>query len=1002
MATVVWLWFSVAQASTISSQQQLAVSLTAGFSSQPAEHYQENAAPVLFSKEGRVMRRQFERHDVSADHYESQLPGIDVNFVEGSQLPWRQQDLAHPSLHTDPENIDPCYAQSWNGIVKTPVQIPHNECLNSLNLPQFLLQLTVRPSDDSAQHSLAPLHFSGQATSPTDIGISIGAGPSSSTLRVALADGQNWHAYDFPLGVNMSKPSLGQRTTFAFECAKIDGGRDCRVAVNGTLQGNHHFPGIVGNLYNVDGGEFGNTSGWSFGGYLDYLQVCNAAPGGLFQTTFTTTWVQNAAKCAGRQVFSVSDREVTCDSLDCARHGLIHVSNASAIVCRWRIYCKELFDLHKCCTTAPSYFDNRHELNFLYALGGLLGGFTALAISINLLIWLKLSIFYIARRIKVSKLLEPLEDSPFIEVPDKIDAETGMLLRMFAQALRRQCETVDTVSDFDDFWPEIIILSPLGRRKEDSVDCGPGMYHVLPIVIRLLKAGIPCFTGLMVPAEDEEKAMISKLTSPKSRCKILIVIRSAALYDEKTCLSILYGAQKRNVPHILPLSYASDLPDKSAQWPMIAPTEFELLSMRMSVQYHVCKLDAVPEAPATVLDDTKVLRHIVKFVKKVLLETYDVQSFMLNVPQRISADAGWELRRQAQALLRIGAGREPRLAMSNFWPEVFISYALGQRKEHDADGCGPGMHFVLAVTAALLKAGIPCFSNIFCEAKDKNPICTKLRSEKSKCKVFIVVQNEDLFNSRLCLEEIHTAQEYKIPCLLPLSFGQVPEKDQQWTMIKASNKEWIMKRDAVHKHFGKLKAVPEPPSTVLGAPEVFKDIIKFVESSLECERQKAQAEAEASRKKKEEEEEEAAEKKEDVRQGEEEKEEESIAKPSAIPGVVQVLGQARDAQAQQQTAGNTPTALVEISAETDFDGGPSGVLGSVEEAEIDEGLSAEAEDLNGLPGPAESQHAARVRSSLEASEFEGVDTDETNQAEVVHTGSFPSAEGHGSTETTGP
>merc|ERR1719482_819528 len=110
----------------------------------------------------------------------------------------------------------------------------------------------------------------------------------------------------------------------------------------------------------------------------------------------------------------------------------------------------------------------------------------------------------------------------------------------------------------------------------------------------LLKAGMPCFAGVMVPAKDEENEVLEKLTSSDSKCKVLIVIHFDALYESRQYLAEIYGAQKLGVDHILPLSFGEEAPGKASQWSMIEPTEFEWLNMRMAVQHHFCSLNLVP------------------------------------------------------------------------------------------------------------------------------------------------------------------------------------------------------------------------------------------------------------------------------------------------------------------------------------------------------------------------------------------------------------------------
>merc|ERR1740130_2001445 len=230
----------------------------------------------------------------------------------------------------------------------------------------------------------------------------------------------------------------------------------------------------------------------------------------------------------------------------------------------------------------------------------------------------------------------------------------------------------------------------------------------------------------MAPAKDEESEVLDKIRSADSKCKVLIVIQNEALYESRQALAEIYGAQKKGVDHILPLSFMTAVPDKADQWPMIGPTEFKWLNMKMAVQQHFGSLGAVPQPPGTVLEQPKTLVDIVQFVQSCVLDSFDECAYITQIPKRIDDAMADELCAQTKSLLRMELGKASKgLNMSRYWPEVVIVFAPDTRAGKDDPGCGPGMYYAFSLCITFLKAGIPCLCSLMCDHIEASVACPK-------------------------------------------------------------------------------------------------------------------------------------------------------------------------------------------------------------------------------------------------------------------------------------
>jgi hypothetical protein len=160
----------------------------------------------------------------------------------------------------------------------TTVSFADQQQYSALNTGDFKLTVTTTSTDDSYPRSYCPLFFtSNPANGLAETGFSMGAGRAKDYLYVRMADGGKAIQKKF----NYPYLSLNTRNTFELQCTKTISARVCSVAVNGVASssGAQTFA-CSGNIYNGDGGLFGNTWGWKFIGTLHSVtfeaQMCDA------------------------------------------------------------------------------------------------------------------------------------------------------------------------------------------------------------------------------------------------------------------------------------------------------------------------------------------------------------------------------------------------------------------------------------------------------------------------------------------------------------------------------------------------------------------------------------------------------------------------------------------------------------------------------------------------------------------------------------------------------
>jgi hypothetical protein len=171
----------------------------------------------------------------------------------------------------------------------------------------------------------------------------------------------------------------------------------------------------------------------------------------------------------------------------------------------------------------------------------------------------------------------------------------------------------------------------------------------------------------------------------------------------------------------------------------------------------------------------------------------------------------------------------------NFYPEAVISYASGKRPQ-DCAGAGPGMYYAADLVKLLNGRGVQCFSGLHVPpGKDWKTFMLRLEGHRARAKVLIVVLTKALFESKPCLDEIHTAVKKGIT-LLPIYFEEaLPSKPNQWTKFIKDDDLELMVLD-VQKQLGKINGIPHP-GTVFTVPDAMHRILIEVEKHVGAQRE---------------------------------------------------------------------------------------------------------------------------------------------------------------------
>jgi hypothetical protein len=190
----------------------------------------------------------------------------------------------------------------------------------------------------------------------------------------------------------------------------------------------------------------------------------------------------------------------------------------------------------------------------------------------------------------------------------------------------------------------------------------------------------------------------------------------------------------------------------------------------------------------------------------------------LEVPDAIDAIYAQKLKSEAREIVKGN--------IEDFYPEVVLSYASGQRPG-DEKGTGPGFVQAFDFITHLNRNGHMCFSGLHVPvASDWRIYFLRLSGKKAKAKVFIALLNRAYFRSVPCMHELHLAIKAKVKIVLVRMEDNIPPpQEDQWD--GEMNEDDALERMVVIDYLGKKNAIPHP-GTLLSVPTAFLEILKII------------------------------------------------------------------------------------------------------------------------------------------------------------------------------
>mmetsp|Transcript_38499 Transcript_38499/g.49811 ORF Transcript_38499/g.49811 Transcript_38499/m.49811 type:complete len:265 (+) Transcript_38499:144-938(+) len=175
------------------------------------------------------------------------------------------------------------------------------------------------------------------------------------------------------------------------------------------------------------------------------------------------------------------------------------------------------------------------------------------------------------------------------------------------------------------------------------------------------------------------------------------------------------------------------------------------------------------------------------------------------------------------------------LGYDGYYTEHILSYATGNRKGIDDEGCGEGILYAYNLILALYKAGIACFSGLHVPpGKDWKTYMLRLEGSRSKAKTLVVVSTNAFYHSKPCLHEVAAAMEAK--CLIDVLNYELPLplKKDQWPLkvIGQDPNDELMSID-VKKRINRVNSYPPPPLTFLTDPNAMNSFVSMMVERLD-------------------------------------------------------------------------------------------------------------------------------------------------------------------------
>ncbi|KAK3236310.1 hypothetical protein CYMTET_53540 [Cymbomonas tetramitiformis] len=183
-----------------------------------------------------------------------------------------------PSTSSAPNTF--CWSQGPTSDVNTSsstLEYQHNSFLDVLNA-EFILTGSVTPTSIEWPHSLLPVQFTRNPGDGATKGLSLGSGASNTYMTLRMGNSTHYVVHNFHYQTTIP---TGQLLRFQLTCGFQQGSAgerwcELKAEVSGAqiyISGSQAIA-ISGDIYNQDGGRFGDIWGWHFVGNLGYLSVC--------------------------------------------------------------------------------------------------------------------------------------------------------------------------------------------------------------------------------------------------------------------------------------------------------------------------------------------------------------------------------------------------------------------------------------------------------------------------------------------------------------------------------------------------------------------------------------------------------------------------------------------------------------------------------------------------------------------------------------------------------
>ena len=106
------------------------------------------------------------------------------------------------------------------------------------------------------------------------------------------------------------------------------------------------------------------------------------------------------------------------------------------------------------------------------------------------------------------------------------------------------------------------------------------MMHAAAFLKLLHECGVPCFSGLNVPAGTDWEVFMLRLEGRRAKAKVLVVLLTAAFYQSKPCLKEVAAAIDKGVA-LLPVRLEDELPEEQDQWTKLTSQDDDLMIMKV-------------------------------------------------------------------------------------------------------------------------------------------------------------------------------------------------------------------------------------------------------------------------------------------------------------------------------------------------------------------------------------------------------------------------------------